>query len=108
MKHRDLNFVSGNFLDMEIPKEKQYLLKYFTTDVQRAFLRYCLTFGDVRLFKEHTGYYCSDRLKFRFLSRFRRLVKLHDDAKSSLTEESLSILHTIESGQYPLTGNDFS
>lgn len=105
---RDLAFISGEFFDYEIPRDKQYLLKYFTTDVQVAFLRYALIFEDVKLFKEHTGYFCSDRLKFRFLSRFRQLTKIHNEAKSILTEESLNTIQLIESGQYPLTGSHFS
>lgn len=105
---RDLDFISGEFFDHEIPRDKQYLLKYFTTDVQVAFLRYALVFEDTKLFKEHTGHYCSDRLKFRFLARFRHLTKLHDEAKRVFTEESLNTLQLLESGQYPLTGGEFS
>jgi len=105
---RDLDFISGTFFDYSIPRDKQYLLKYFTTDVQVAFLRYALVFDDTKLFKDHTGFYCSDRLKFSLLSRFRTLVKLHDQAKNSLTEEGLNTLQLLESGQFPLTGSGFS
>jgi len=105
---RDLDFISGDFLDHEIPREKQYLLKYFTTDVQVAFLRYALVFEDTKLFKDHTGHFCSDRLKFRLLARFKQLTKLHAQAKGVLTEESLNDIQLLESGQYPLTGSEFS
>jgi len=105
---RDLDFVSGRFLDHDIPRGKQYLLKYFTTELQIAFLKYALVFEDTKLFKDHTGYHCSDRLKFRLLSRFRKLIYLHAKAKSTFTEDGLNTLQLLESGQYPLTGNEFS
>ena len=104
----DLEFISGNFFEHEIPKDKQYLCKYFSTDLQMAFLRYRMVFEDTRLFKDHTGFYCSDRLRFRLLVRYKQLIKLHDEAKVTFTEEGLNTLQLIESGQYPLTGNEFS
>ena len=103
---RDLDFISGKFFDFDIPRDKHYLLKYFTTDMQKAFLRYVMVFGDsgdIRLFKPHTGFYCSERLVFRFLERYRVLTKSYDEAKSSLTEEGLETLQEIESGRYSLT-----
>lgn len=105
---RDLDFISGRFFDFEIPKEKRYLLKYFTTDVQVAFLRYYLVFGDARRFVDHTGHFCSKRLQARFLSRYRRLTAVYDKAKQSLTEEGFATLQQLESGQYPLTGKAVS
>ena len=104
----DLQFVSGEFLDCEVPRDKQWLLKYFTTDVHRAFLRYYVLCGETKLFQAHTGMYCSDRLKYRLLCRYRQLTKLHGDAKRAFTEESMKLLHKLESGQYPLTGKEFS
>jgi len=105
---RDLDFISGDFLDHEVPREKQYLLKYFTTDVQVAFLRYALVFEDTKLFKDHTGHFCSDRLKFRLMARFRQLTQIHNQIKGVFTEQALNDLQLLESGQYPLTGSEFS
>lgn len=105
---QDLIFISGKFFDHEIPRDKQYLLKYFTTDIHVAFLRYVLVFKEIKMFKEHTGLHCSDRLKFRLLSRYKQLIKIHDEAKSSFSEEGLNTLQLLESGQYPLTGDEFS
>lgn len=105
---RDLDFISGDFLDHEIPREKQYLLKYFTTDVQVAFLRYVLVFENAKLFKQHTGHFCSDRLRFRLMARFRQLTKIYNEVKGVFTEKALNDLQLLESGQYPLTGNEFS
>lgn len=100
---RDADFLSGKFFDFEIPKDKGYLLKYFTTDIQAAFLRYYFVFGAVKNFTDHTGYYCSRRLLFKMQKHLKRLVKAHDEAKRSLTEEGMRIVHLIESGKLPLT-----
>lgn len=108
MGMRDLDFISGKFLDCDIPREFQWMLKYFTTDLQIAFLRYCLVFEDTKHFKDHTGFYCSDRLRYRLLCRFRRLSLLHSNAKKAFTEDAMQTLQLLESGQYPLTGNGFS
>lgn len=103
---RDLDFISGNFADYHIPRDKQWLLKYFTTDMQVSFLRYYLCFNDARLFCAHTGYFCSDRLRYRLLSRYRRLTKLHEECKQSFSEQGLETLQLLESGEYPLTGGE--
>ena len=106
---QDLEFISGAFFDYDIPRDKRYLLKYFTTELQAAFLKYCLfNEGETRLFRDHTGHYCSDRLRFRLLHRFRHLIKLHEEARKSLTEAGLEQLQLLESGQYPLTRSEFS
>ena len=100
MSQQDLEFISGRFFHHEIPKEKQYLCKYFRSELQQAFLRYYMCFGSVRMFREHTGYHCNKRLLFRFKKRFHILVDAYDQAKSSLTEENMAIVFEIESGNY--------
>lgn len=101
----DLEFISGSFLDLEIPKEKRYLLKYFTTDLQIAFLRYYLVFGMIENFVDHTGYYCHERVVYKLKDKYHRIVEAHDAAKSNFTEEGLEKLQDIESGNYvPRTG----
>ena len=100
---RDLDFISGEFLELEIPKEKRYLKKYFTGKIQVAFLRYYLVFGNCKNFRQHTGYRCSDNLCVRLENRYKKLTKLYDDAKASFTEEGLNLLQLIEVGKYNLT-----
>lgn len=100
---RDLDFISGKFFDLPVSRDKMYLLKYFTSDLQIAFLKYCLVFDDVKLFTNHTGYYCSERLRFKLWNRYKELTEAHKQAKSSLTEEGIKTLHQIETGQYQLT-----
>lgn len=100
---KDLDFISGKFFDQEIPKSQRYLLKYFKTDLQRAFLGYYLTFGKHTNFVDHTGFWCSERLLWQFRARYHRLVDTYDQSKASLTEEGMEMVHLIESGKFVLT-----
>lgn len=99
----DLGFVSGSFFDCEVPKNKRYLLKYFKTSIQLAFLRYYLVFGEHRNFVDHTGYCCSRRVLWHLQARYRYLVKTYEEAKVALTEDSMNTIHLIEMGKFPLT-----
>ncbi len=103
MMTSDLEFIAGSFADYQLPAGSRYLLKYFTTAVQVAFLRYYLVFGESKNFTDHTGHYCSKSLLQRLERRFNHLTTAHSEAKLSLTEESLAKLQLIESGKYPLT-----
>ena len=100
---RDLDFIAGTFFDQEIPKNQRYLLKYFKTDIQRAYLRYYLTFHDHRNFVDHTGIWCSSRTLWSLQAKYRKLVATYEDAKASLTEEGLETVHLIETGRFVLT-----
>ncbi len=100
---KDLDFISGNFLTLQIPKEKRYLLKYFRNDLQRSFLKYYLVFGEFTNFTNHTGYYCTERLLFRLKARYLKLITIYDKAKKSLSEKGMEILNLMEHGKIPLT-----
>jgi hypothetical protein len=100
---RDLDFISGRFLDMDVPKDKRYMLRYFRNPLQRAFLRYFLVFGSARNFTDHTGHYCSERLAKRLASRFRLITRVYDDAKRSLTEDGMATVELMERGRLKLT-----
>jgi|LakMenE18May11ns_1017448.scaffolds.fasta_scaffold9686901_3 hypothetical protein len=100
---RDLNFISGNFLDYEIPKDKKYLLKYFKNDLQLAFLRYYLVFGTRKNFTDHTGHKCAESLQKKLEKRCQNLIELYDKSKSSFTEEGLKVMQLIESGKFKFT-----
>lgn len=100
---KDIEFLSGRFLDYEIPKEKRYLLQYFKNDLQRSFLKYYLVFGEVWNFTDHTGYYCTKRFAFKLADRFKRLTKTYEEAKWSLDEEGMALIERIERGKLPLT-----
>ena len=87
-------------MDYDIPKEQRYLLKYFTTDLQVAFLRYWLVFGNWKCFVDHTGYFCTKRILQKFVLRYQRLVKAHAEAKAEFSEEGMERLLQIEMGEY--------
>lgn len=102
-QERDLDFISGLFLTYQIPKERQYLLKYFTNPLQVAFLRYYSVTGKIANFTDHTGFYCSERLLYRFQHRYLQFIQIYDDAKRSLTEVGMETIDLIESGSFVLT-----
>jgi hypothetical protein len=102
MESKDLELISGRFLEMEIPKEKKFLLKYFTGKVQVAFLRFYLVFGTIRNFTNHTGFHCSHTLLKRFRKRYLDITFLYEKSKKEITEESLRVLNLIESGKLNL------
>lgn len=93
----DLDFISGKFLETEISKDKAYLLKYFRTEVQIAFLRYALVFENVDAFSEHTGFACTPSYLYKMNVKYRSLVEAHRSAKKDM---DLALLWEIESGKY--------
>jgi len=97
---KDLKFISGEFFDCEVPKEKRYLLKYFKTDLQLAFLRYYITFSEHRNFVDHTGHHASRRMLFMLQARYHALIDAYETAKRSLTEEGMQTVLDIESGNF--------
>jgi hypothetical protein len=105
----DLDFLAGRFIDYEIPPEKRYLRWYFSTDLQTAFLRYRLLLEEspaisnkrtVVNFTNHTGYYCSQRVLWAMMARYKHLTELHAKAKKTLTEEGMETLTALETGRY--------
>ena len=86
-------------LEGEIPKEKRYLLKYFRSDLQDAFLRYYLLFGSYEFFAEHTGMACAARGLKYLEKKIILLEEEHAKAKADLNFEELT---RIETGKFPL------
>lgn len=96
----DLQFISGDFFETDIPKDKKYLLKYFKTDLQLAFLKYYLAFGNSKNFIDHTGYYCSDRYVYKQDSLIKDLMKAYADARSVFDEKHMKMVFDIEQGKW--------
>jgi hypothetical protein len=94
---RDLDFVSGRFADLPIPKEQKYLLKYFKTPLQRAILRYLFVFHEWSCFVDHTGYFTTKSYLIRQEQKLYELMAAQVAAKSSMNFEEL---WKIESGKY--------
>ena len=102
----DLELISGNFLDANLPKQKRYLLKYFGTEVQRAFIAYYLDFGDLqqdgtkRLFLnfiDHTGHVCKLRV---FQVWTKRLRDLESALRKAMDSFDVELVETIKTGKY--------
>lgn len=99
---RDLDFIGKKFETVELPKEKRYLLKYFDTELQEAFVKYVHVFGSYDNFTDHTGIPCQPRWLKTLYNKLQRLESLHREAKSSLSEDALKTVALIESGKYKL------
>lgn len=106
MADPDLWLLSCGWIDQEIPKDKRYLLKYFTTALQFAFLKYFLLTGSRKNFIDHTGWYCGERLLLKFEERYHTLTKLYETSKMSLTEEGMETVFRIEAGEMTLAEID--
>lgn len=95
----DLNLISGDFLELDLPKEKQYLFKYFDTDIQVQFVRYYYVFGNVDRFVEHTGFFCVKRYLRELIEKYNKLVEIYDKAKESA---DLEIVAQIQMGKFKI------
>lgn len=83
----------------EVPKAKQYLLKYFSTDEQKTFLRYYFTFGEYSSFACRSGVPVSKRWLRRNFKKLQSLEAAHFKAKEDMDLETLA---DIEAGKYRL------
>lgn len=96
-QHRDLIFLARQFETVELPKEKKYLLRYFDTPLQTAFLKYVHVFGDYDNFVDHTGLACRlFWLQFLY-NRLQGLEAAHKEARANM---DMTALAHIESGKY--------
>ena len=104
----DLKLIAGDFFyDDILPKDKRYLLKYFTTSSQRRFLIYAITFEDFRLrhgsfcfyrgFVDHTGIQCTRRVMQRWT---RRINEIEKALKKAMDAFDLEGVERIKTGGY--------
>ena len=98
-QNRDLLLLAKKWEVIELPKEKKYLLKYFKTPLQTAFLKYVYVFGECVNFVDHTGNQCCARWLQTLYNRMQTLESLHRDAKVNM---DMTLLAHIESGKYHL------
>lgn len=95
----ELEFISGNFFEREVPKNKRYYLKYYTTKIQKQFLLYYIFFRSTERFVEHTGLFVLKRWLQTLEARFIELEKAHKLAKEEFDIEKIA---EIESGKFKL------
>lgn len=104
MDDPELEFISGRIFDLTLPKEKEYLWRYFTTEMQRHFVKYYLTYRSYTRFVDHTGYSCSNRWVRILKRRLEKLEIAHDAAKEMARhgdfESGIAALEAIETGRY--------
>lgn len=98
-RNLDLQLV-GRYFENELPKEKRYLLKYFRSELQSAFLHYYHIFNDYDNFVDHTGMYCQKRWLVVLLEKLKILEKIHKEAKEGM---DFTLLAQIEKGKYKLS-----
>ena len=96
---RDLSFIAREFETLELPKEKRYLLKYFDTVLQEAFLKYVFVFGDYENFVDHTGFVCRPHWLKNLYIKLNILEALHKKARADMDMKTLA---KIETGRYKL------
>ena len=95
------DFISAKFFEDNIPKDKKYLKKYFTTKLQKVFLNFFLLDGNLLLFNEQTGFDCTKRFLFLQKRRYKKIVEMRENAKKNL---DLALLEKIERGKINTTG----
>ena len=93
---KDLKFISGEFFDYEIPKDKKWLKKYFKTPFQRQFLRYFLIFDNLDYFVAHTGINVHLRYLKRLRVKYYILLEMKKIAKENFDMQKLWL---VESGR---------
>ena len=93
----ELDFLAGNYFQVDLPREMRYLEKYFYLDVQSAFLYYYYTFGSTTHFVDHTGHVCSRRHLRTMKVKYKKIVAAHQEAKKNFDIEKVAL---IEGGKY--------
>ena len=97
MLDEELAFISGQFFDYVLPKDKMYLYKYFTSDSDRQFVRYFLLFKEVSNFVDRTGFYISKPWLRRLKSKFTALENAYEVARKT---GDFELIGQIELGNY--------
>ena len=95
--NRDLLLLARQFESYQLPKEKKYLLKYFDSPVQQAFLKYFLIFHEYKNFTDHTGIAVQPHWLKNLCEKLHILEKAHKEAKQNL--DMAGVLQ-IEKGKF--------
>ena len=102
-QNHDLVFLARQWENVELPKEKKYLLRYFRTPLQAAFLKYVHLFGSHENFVDHTGLACSLKWRELLYNRLQKIEALHREARANPDiEQKMKDLAHIESGKFKL------
>ena len=96
----DLKLISGDFLYDDLPSDKEYLRKYFPSEIQNRFLVYYVNFRELkgsklffaRSFVDHTGIYCDDKWVCKLIARIEHIEKAVSLAQKQFDLEKLAQL----------------
>ena len=94
---KDALFLAGVFFNFDVPRDKQFLFKYFRTAIEKQFVKYYLCFGDIDNFVDHTGYFCQKRWIVMLKKRMDKILSVYREYKNNFELEKL---REIESGRY--------
>lgn len=94
---RDLLLLSREFDNYQIPKDKKYLLNYFDSQIQEAFLKYYFVFQDYKNFTDHTGISAQKKWLQNLHEKLQIIEKAHKQAKSNF---DMSGVLEIETGNF--------
>ena len=88
----NLKFLNLGSEQVVIPKEFQFLRKYFKTKNQKAFLDYYFTFGTAKNFVNHTGLKLGAPCISKCQNKFIWLMEEYKKAKSTMDFDLISKL----------------
>jgi hypothetical protein len=94
--YEEAKFLAGVFFDIELPREKLFVFRYFRSPLERQFVRYYYCFGEIDNFVDHTGFACQKRWLLILKKRFDKLVEKHGEYRK---EAMLDQLKEIEKGK---------
>ncbi len=90
---KNMIFLNSTYEKFQIPKEYNFLLKYFKTRQQRAFLKYYYLMREVKNFTNHTGIPADESFKYKLSYKFHHYIDIYEKAKSNMDFEKLSLLN---------------
>lgn len=90
----NLRFVAYGSHPFVLPREHSFLKKYFKTKIQKVFLQYYYTFGDNKLFTEHTGYVATKSFLFKMTKKLEWLISEYNVAKKEMDMKKLARLQS--------------
>lgn len=90
-------FLAGLFFEFDVPREKQFLFKYFRSSLEHQFVKYYLCFGEIDNFVDHTGCFCQKRWLKVLKKRIEKITNVYENFKSNF---ELDKLREIENGHY--------
>jgi hypothetical protein len=93
----NLKFLNNEFSDGCIPKEHQFLYKYFRNKHQKKFLEYCYVMkdGNLNCFQDHTGIKMTSSFIWKLTQRYNKLMEIHKKAKEKF---DFDLLKNLERG----------